>query len=84
MKLNCTIIQRGQIEHNPVHQQAFSSQVESFSSPTRASKNFCAICVGVEEFHQINQEIFIWLLAMEVAISCSLPTCISGYKELVA
>jgi hypothetical protein len=38
----------------------------------------------VEEFHQANQETFIWLLAVGVEISYSLPTCISNCKELVA
>ena len=36
----------------------------------------------VKEFHQTNQETFIWLLAMEVAISCSLSKCISSCKVL--
>jgi hypothetical protein len=84
MILDCIIIQKGEIELIPAYQQAFPSQVESFSSPIGASKNFHAINVDVEEFHQANQETFIWLLAVEVAINCSLRTCISGYKELVA
>jgi hypothetical protein len=69
MKLNCTIIQRGQFELTPTYQQAFPSQGASLSSPTRASKNLRANCVGVEEFYQISQETFIWLLVVEVAIS---------------
>ena len=51
MKLNCTIIQKGQIEVILAYQKAFFSQVESFSSSTGASKNFCIVCVGVEEIH---------------------------------
>jgi hypothetical protein len=69
MKLNCTIIQRREIELTPAYQQAFSSQAESFSSPTRAFNNFGVACVGVEEFHQINQDTFIWLLVEEMVIS---------------
>jgi hypothetical protein len=38
----------------------------------------------LDEFHQISQMTFIWLLAVEVAISWSLPMSISGCKELVA
>jgi hypothetical protein len=68
-KLNCTIIQRDQFELTPAYQQAFPSQGISLSSPSGASKNLRANRVDVEEFHQINQEIFIWLLAVEVAIS---------------
>jgi hypothetical protein len=84
MKLNCTIIQRCEIELTPAYQHAFPNQADSFSSPTGASKNFRAACVGVDEFHQTSHDTFIWLLAVEVAISWSLPTCISSYKELVA
>jgi hypothetical protein len=69
MKLNCTIIQRGQFELTPAYQQAFPSQGVSLSSPTGASKNLCANRVGVDEFHQISQETFIWLLVVEVTIS---------------
>jgi hypothetical protein len=69
MKLKRTIIQRRDIELTPTYQQAFSSQVESFSSPTGAPKNFHVVRVDVEEFHQTNQDTFIWLLAVEVAIS---------------
>jgi hypothetical protein len=68
MKLNCTIIQRGQFELTLAYQQAFSSQGISLSSPTGTSKNLRANRVDVEEFHQICQETFIWLLAVEVAI----------------
>jgi hypothetical protein len=68
-KLNYTIIQRGQFELTPANQQVFSSQGISLSSPTGASKNLHAQHVDVEEFHQISQETFIWLLAVEVAIS---------------
>jgi hypothetical protein len=83
-KLNYTIIKRGQFELTLIYQQAFPSQGVSLSSPTGASKNLRANRVGVEEFHQISQETFIWLLVVEVAISWSLPTSISGCKELVA
>jgi hypothetical protein len=84
MKLNCTIIQRWEIELTPTYQHAFPSQGESFSSPTGASKNFRAAHVGMDEFHQTSHDTFIWLLVVEVAISWSLLTCISGCKELVA
>ena len=59
-------------------------KITGFSFPTGASKNFHAVHVDVEEFHQTNQETFIWLLAMEVAINQSLLFCIFGYKEVVA
>jgi hypothetical protein len=69
MKLNCTIIQRGQFELTPAYQHAFPSQGVSLSSPTRASKNLHAnLRVGMDEFHHISQVTFIWLLAVEVAI----------------
>ena len=84
MILNCTIIQNEQIELTHAYQQAFPSQVESFSSPTSASKNFRTVCVGMEEFHQTNQETFILLMAVEVTISYSLSMCISSCKEIVA
>lgn len=69
MKLNSTIIQRGQFELTPAYQHAFPSQGVSLSSPTGASRNLRATRVGVDEFHQISQVTFIWLLAAEVAIS---------------
>jgi hypothetical protein len=69
MKVNCTINQKREIELISTDQQAFPSQAESLSSPTDASKNFRAAHAGVEEFHQTNQDTFIWLLAVEVAIS---------------
>jgi hypothetical protein len=84
MKLKCTIIQKGQIELTLAYQQALFNEVESFSSLTGTSKNFCTVLVGMEKFHQTNQETFIWLLAMEVAISYNLPMYIFGCKELVA
>jgi hypothetical protein len=59
MKLNCTIIQRKEIELTPTYQQAFPSQAKRFSSPTSASKNFRATRIGVEEFHHTNQDTFI-------------------------
>jgi hypothetical protein len=63
----------GQIELIHAYQQVLSSQFERLSFPIGASKNFCCVRVGGDEFYKTNQDTSIWLLAFEVALVAAYP-----------